>query len=94
MLKLNSKERKKMLDTTKWASFPLSVDGVNFVSKLDIEGSFYPQILNMPKEVFEKFHVEMIHSLIGNPSLMTRKELEKELDRVNDGATQALICLA
>ena len=82
------------LDTTNWAKFPVSVDGVDFVSVIDPNGSFYPQLVTMPNEVFTQFHEQMIHEIIGNPSLMTRDELQKELDVVNDGASQALICLA
>jgi hypothetical protein len=82
------------LDTTNWAKFPVSVDGVDFVSVIDPNGSFYPQLVTMPNEVFTMFHEQMIHEVIGNPSLMTRDELQKELDVVNDGASQALICLA
>lgn len=83
-----------LIDTTNWAKFPVSVDGVDFVSVIDPNGSFYPQLVTMPNEVFTMFHEQMIHEIIGNPSLMTRDELQKELDVVNDGASQALICLA
>ena len=82
------------LDTTNWAKFPVSVDGVDFVSVIDPNGSFYPQLVTMPNEVFTMFHEQMIHEIIGNPSLMTRDELQKELDVVNDGATQAILALA
>jgi|DEB19_MinimDraft_3_1074340.scaffolds.fasta_scaffold84919_2 hypothetical protein len=82
------------LDTTNWAKFPVSVDGVDFVSVIDPNGSFYPQLVTMPNEVLTMFHEQMIHGIIGNPSLMTRDELQKELDVVNDGATQAILALA
>jgi len=83
-----------LIDTTNWAKFPVTVDGVDFVSEIDPAGSFYPQIVKMPNDVFVNFHTEMIHDLIGNPSLMTRKELEDELSVINLGASQALISLA
>jgi len=41
------------LDTTNWAKFPVSVDGVDFVSVIDPNGSFYPQLVTMPNEVLE-----------------------------------------
>ncbi len=91
---LITNERKKMLDTQTWAKFPVTVDGVDFVSEIDPTGSFYPQIVTMPNEVFQMFHTQMIHDLIGDPSLMTREELEDELSVINAGATQALISLA
>jgi hypothetical protein len=82
------------LDTTNWAKFPVSVDGVDFVSVIDPSGSFYPQIVTMPNEVLTMFHEQMVHDVIGNPSLMTRDELQAELDAVNLGATQAILALA
>jgi hypothetical protein len=83
-----------MSNTTNWVNFPVSVDGVEFISKIDKDGSFYPQLVNLPSEVFQQFHADMIHTLIGNPSLMTREELEDELEVVNAGASQAILALA
>jgi hypothetical protein len=82
------------LDTTNWAKFPVSVDGVDFVSQIDMDGSFYPQLVNMPSEVFQAFHADMIHSLIGNPALISREDLLEELEVINLGATQAILALA
>jgi len=82
------------LDTTNWASYPFTVEGVEFVSLLDKEGSFYPQIERWPAGVFTTENIRMVGELIGNPSLMTREELQDELDRVNEYATQALVALA
>jgi len=83
-----------MLNTDNWYEIPFSVEGVNFVSKIDTNGSFYPMIKRMPAGLFEAQHKEMVAELIGNPALFTRQELQDELDRVNDGASQALLCLA
>ena len=83
-----------MIDTTNWASFPFEVDGVQFVSKLDTNGSFYPQITKMPIQMVNLMNESAIRELIGKVSLFSTAELEAELDRVNEGATQALICLA
>ena len=82
------------LDTTNWARFSVSVDGVDFVSLIDPKGSFYPQIVSMPNDVLQLFHADMVHSVIGDPNKMTRKELQDELDTVNLGATQAILALA
>lgn len=83
-----------MLDTTNWASFPFEVDGVQFVSKIDKNGSFYPQLSAMPIQVVNLMNEQAIRELIGKASLFSTAELQAELDRVNDGASQALICLA
>ena len=83
-----------MSNTTNWVDFPVSVDGVQFISKIDKDGSFYPQLVSMPSEVFQAFHAEMIHSLIGNPALISREDLLEELEVINAGATQAILALA
>ncbi len=82
------------MNTNNWAEFPFSVDGVNFVSKLDKEGSMYPQVSNMPVSIFNQMNQSAVRELIGKVSLMSQSEIQDELDRVNEGATQALICLA
>ena len=83
-----------MLNTDNWASFPFSVNGVNFVSKLDTNGSFYPQISRMPAEMVEMINRDAISELVGDPTKMTTEELQSELDAVNLGATQAILALA
>ena len=83
-----------MLNTDNWASFPFSVNGVNFVSKLDTEGSFYPQISRMPTAMVEMINRDAINELVGDPTKMTTEELQAELDAVNLGATQAILALA
>ena len=83
-----------MIDTTNWASFPFEVDGVQFVSKLDTNGSFYPQVIKMPISMVNLMNESAVRELIGKASLFSTAELEAELERVNEGATQALICLA
>jgi hypothetical protein len=82
------------LDTTNWVKYPFSVDGVDFVSLLDPNGSFAPQVAKLPEDVFADENAQMVAELIGNPAKFTRNELEAELARINDGATQALLALA
>ena len=82
------------LDTTNWASYPFTVEGVEFVSLLDPKGVFYPQVERLPAGLFTAENARMVSELIGNPALMTREELESELDRVNLGASQAILALA
>ena len=83
-----------MLNTDNWAQFPFSVNGVNFVSKLDTNGSFYPQISRMPIEMVDMINRDAIAQLVGDPTLLTTAELQAELDTLNDGATQAILALA
>ena len=83
-----------MLDTTNWASYPFTVEGVEFVSLLDPKGSFYPQVERLPSGLFTQENMRMILELIGNPSKFSREELQAELDSVNLGASQAIVALA
>jgi hypothetical protein len=92
--RITTNERKKMLNTDNWISIPFSAQGVDFISKLDPNGSFYPLIKRLPEMVFESEQTQMISELIGNISNFTREELQAELDAINEGATQALLCLA
>jgi hypothetical protein len=82
-----------MLDTTNWAKYPFSVEGVDFISMLDPQGSFYSQVERLPAGLFANENARMVNELIGNPALMTREELQDELARINDGASQALVAL-
>ena len=83
-----------MLDTTNWTKYPFTVNGVNFVSLLDKSGSFYSQVERLPAGIFTTENTRMVTELIGDPAVMTREELQAELDRVNLGASQALVALA
>lgn len=83
-----------LLDTTNWVSYPFEMNGINFVSKLDPQGEFYPQIEAMPIGMFTAMNKQMILELIGNPADFSTEDLESELKTVNIGASQAVICLA
>ncbi len=83
-----------MTDTTNWAKFPFTVDGVEFVSMLDPEGSMYKQVMNVPKPIFIAMNEGAIRELIGKVSLMSKSEIQDELDRVNEGFGQAYLALA
>ena len=89
-----NKRKEKMLNTDNWAQYPFSVNGVNFVSKIDTNGSFYPQISRMPTVMVDLMNTQAITDLVGDPSLMTTAELQAELETINAGASQALLCLA
>ena len=83
-----------MLDTTNWVSYPFEVNGVKFNSMLDPQGSFYPKVERLPAGVFTAENIRMTLELIGDPTQLTVEELQDELDRVNAGASEALVVLA
>ena len=77
-----------------WKSYPFTVDGVEFLSLIDPNGSMYSQIQRVPEKVFTMMNEQAIRELIGNASLMSKSEIQTELDRVNDGYSQAYLALA
>lgn len=77
-----------------WKSYPFTVDGVEFLSLIDPNGSMYAQIQRVPEKVFTMMNEQAIRELIGNASLMSKSEIQTELDRVNDGYSQAYLALA
>ena len=80
--------------TNEWNSIPFEVDGVNFVSKVKKNSEMGMRISQVPVRIFQEMNVGAIRSCIGNPSLMTRDELIKELYRCNIGGSQAILELA
>ena len=82
------------LDTTNWVAYPFEVNGVKFNSLLNPKGDFYPRVERLPAGAFESMNKGAIANFIGDPSKLTNDELQTELNRVNEFATQALIVLA
>ena len=79
------------VDTTGWAEFPFEAQGVKFISKLDKDGTFYPQVLKIGEEKFRQYSVASVKELIGDLDDMEFWEIEKTLAVLNEGATQAVI---
>ena len=77
-----------------WKSYPFTVDGVEFVSLINPEGTMYKSIQRVPSSIFTKMNEQAIRELIGNASLMSKSEIQEELDRVNEGYSQAYLALA
>ena len=82
-----------MSDFSTWEKFPFTVDGVEFVSLLDPNGSMYSKVKMVPLHIFNNMNEGAIRELIGKVSLMSKSEIQDELDRVNAGYTQAYIAL-
>jgi hypothetical protein len=82
-----------MIDTTNWVKFPFIVDGVEFVSMLDPQGSMYKRVKTVSNSVFIAMNESAIREMVGKVSLMSKSEIQTELDRVNKGYSQAYIAL-
>ena len=83
-----------MSDFTNWKSYPFTVDGVNFLSLINPNGSMYQTISKLPANVFATMNEGAIRSMIGSVSTMSKSEIQENLDRVNDGYSQAYLALA
>lgn len=83
-----------MTQPTNWQSFPFSVDGVDFVSLLNPDGSMIKRVSTVPPSVFVMMNQGAIRELIGKVSLMSKSEIQAELDRVNEGYSEAYLALA
>ena len=77
-----------------WKSYPFTVDGVEFLSLINPEGSMYKKITKLPEGVFVAMNEGAIRQMIGSVSTMSKSEIQDELDVVNNGATQAILALA
>ena len=83
-----------MIDKSNWKSYPFTVDGVEFLSLIDPNGSMYQSIQRVPSFIFTQMNEQAIRELIGNASLMSKSEIQAELDVVNLGYSQAYLALA
>ena len=77
-----------------WKSYPFTVDGVGFLSLINPNGSMYQTIQNLPAGVFTAMNEGAIRSMIGNVSNLTKSEIQAELDKVNEGYSEAYLALA
>ena len=77
-----------------WKSYPFTVDGVEFLSLINPNGTMYKTISKLPAGLFTSMNAGAIRELIGNPSLMSKSEIQDELDRVNAGYSEAYLALA
>jgi hypothetical protein len=82
------------LDTTNWVSYPFTVSGIDFVSKVNPESSIGIKVSFIPVEMFNSMNSEAVLDIIGNPSLLSADKLKSELVRVNHSASEAIIELA
>lgn len=77
-----------------WKSYPFTVDGVEFVSLINPESTMYEKVKLVPTKIFTQMNESAIRELIGNASLMSKSEIQDELDRVNEGYSSAYLALA
>jgi len=76
-----------------YTDYPFTKDGVNFISRVYSNSPHAKDIAEMPLTVFANLNIEAIDELIGNPSLLTREELEHELACLNEGGSHSFVML-
>ena len=81
------------MTTATYTDYPFTKDGVNFTSRVFSDSPYAKQISQMPLADFANLNAEAIDELIGNPSLLTREELEHELACLNEGGSHSFILL-
>ena len=74
-----------------WKEYKFNVNGINFISKVDINHPSGQRINNLPEHVFVSMNEGAVKNLIHAQD--TLESIEKELVRVNEGGTYAFILL-
>lgn len=90
----NNNEDWTMPDTTGWDSYPFEVQGVKFNSLIKPNTFMAKRISQLPAQVFNEMNTNCILEIIGDVFLLSIEELKDELERVNEGASEAVISLA
>ena len=80
--------------TTRFALFPFTHKGFDFVSHVEIESNVYPQISNLPEGLFVTMNKGMIDELMTITENSTREEIISQLDHINAGGSYAFLRLA
>ena len=79
---------------TRFALFPFTYKGFDFVSHVEIESNAYSQISNLPEGIFVDMNKGMIDELITITENSTREEIISQLDHINEGGSFAFLRLA
>ena len=81
-------------NTAEWDSYPFSVDGVQFVSKILKASDIAERLLTVPAFIFENMNINCIREVVGNVATMSRADILKKLEEVNHGGQNAIVELA
>ena len=82
-----------MTSTIKFATFPFTHKGINFISKISEECKYLPQIMLMG-EAFIQMNKEAVDDLITITDETTHEELLATLAHINEGGTEMFLELA
>lgn len=82
-----------MTNTVKFASFPFTYKGYNFVSKIAETNRFLPQIMMMGEDFIE-MNKGAIDECMPDLDDMSWASIEKQLVVINEGGTEMFLELA
>jgi hypothetical protein len=82
-----------MTSTIKFATFPFTHKGINFVSKVAETNRFLPQIMLMGEE-FIKMNTDAVDELMPMLQDLSKEEILENLAVINDGGTEMFLELA
>jgi hypothetical protein len=77
-----------------WVSFPFTYAGKSFNSKVSFNSRQLVSILNLPAGVFNTMNEEALRDLATITASTTREQDILELERINAGASWAVLELA
>lgn len=80
------------MTNTTYTDFPFTAKGINFISRIYDNSPFLAQIKTLPEGAFEQINVGAVTDLMDLETY-SLKEIQIELDRVNDGGTHSFILL-
>ena len=79
-----------MTQTIKFAKFPFTHKGYNFVSRISEESRFLPQIKAMG-QAFIDMNIAAIDEIMPDLVSLSIDELNERLAHINDGGTQMFL---
>ena len=79
---------------TEWVSFPFTYAGKSFNSKVSFNSRELATILNLPAGVFDTMNEGALRDISTITASTTREQDIKELERINEGASWAILELA
>lgn len=82
-----------MTQTVKFATFPFTYQGVNFVSRIAETNRFLPQIMLMGQD-FIDMNIAAINEIMPDLASLSINELNEQLAHINDGGTEMFLELA
>lgn len=76
-----------------YTDYPFTAQGVKFISRVFNNSPMANQIAMLPESVFTQMNLQAITDLIGDASVLTRNQLQDELEKLNEGWSTALVLL-